>query len=90
MPCGGIWPATSEIKKYFNEHPEHDCFLCGKNVEEKDLMWCEEWDAYLHRACVVPFLETEEGQIVLKHGHQVILYFEYVAYLKDEDAKPEQ
>lgn len=76
MPCGGIWPATEEIKKYFNEHPEHDCLWCGKNVEEKDLMWCEEWDCYLHRDCVMDFLKGEEGQVVIKHGHQVILYFE--------------
>jgi hypothetical protein len=30
----------------------------------------------LHADCIVPFLETEEGKIVIKHGHRVTIWYE--------------
>jgi len=87
MPCGGIYPVVSgsDFDNMHGSSANDDCFLCGKEIEKKDLMFCDEWDCYLHRDCVVEFLKTEEGQIVLRHGHQVVLYWE-----KEEDAKSEQ
>ena len=34
--------------------------------------WLEEWDSCLHRDCILPFLKTDEGQIVIEHGHTII------------------
>jgi hypothetical protein len=65
MPCGGI-------DKYKDVHPG-DCFLCGKPDATH---YCHEWDCMLHADCIVPFLETEEGKIVIKHGHRVTIWYE--------------
>jgi len=61
MPCGGIYPIRGI-------HLRYTCLFCGKPNTDH---WCEEWDAPLHADCIVPFLETEEGQVVLYHGHHV-------------------
>lgn len=37
--------------------------------------FCHEWDTYIHARCVPVFLQTDEGQIVIDHGHEVILDF---------------
>jgi hypothetical protein len=69
MPCGGIYPingswlANTGTQKY-------PCFHCNK--PDCDL-WCEEWDAPIHSACVSEFLTGPEGQIVLAHGHKVTI-----------------
>lgn len=78
MPCGGIYPIgkESDFGKMHGTSDYDNCFYCGGNIKEEDLMFCDEWDCYLHRVCVVPFLETEAGKIVIEHGHQVILYLE--------------
>ena len=61
MPCGGI----------FHGHAVNDpCWVCRKR--DCDL-WCIEWDAVIHSECVPAFLASEEGQIVLSHGHEVII-----------------
>jgi hypothetical protein len=71
MPCGGIYPIRgSWIEELGNTKGE--CYFCGKNTHINDL-FCEEWDCYLHKECVKPFLETKEGKIVLKHGHDISL-----------------
>lgn len=86
MPCGGIWPLKPDhdYAKMHGNSAFDECFYCNKDIQPEDLMWCEEWDCYLHRDCVVPFLKTDEGLIVLKHGHIVVLYLEHT-----EDAKSE-
>jgi hypothetical protein len=65
MPCGGI-------DKYNDVHPG-DCFYCSKPDATH---YCHEWDCMLHADCIIPFLETEEGKIVIKHGHTVTIWFQ--------------
>jgi hypothetical protein len=62
MPCGGIYPMKAD--------PELQCFHCnGANADHS----VEEWDSFLHGRCIVPFLMTDEGAIVLEHGHEVVM-----------------
>jgi len=80
MPCGGIVPVQgSWIEDSINAalgaptDPESsDCFLCGKPITA-DMHFCEEWDALLHMECVEPFLKTDEGKVVIAHGHPVVV-----------------
>ena len=60
MPCGGIYP--SKVPERYT------CWHC--NCAGTD-HWCDEWDAPLHGKCVVPFLATVEGQIVVDHKHAI-------------------
>jgi len=62
MPCGGIFPCVVEegATCWVCDLPNPDCFL-------------EEWDGFIHSACVEEFLYTEEGDIVLQHGHGVVI-----------------
>jgi hypothetical protein len=79
MPCGGIYPLLPDhdfAKMHDNAVVEHHCFDCGQPIKPEDLMFCDEWDCYLHRACVMSFLDTPEGEVVILHGHEVILYLE--------------
>ncbi len=62
MPCGGIFPIKAE--DWFQ------CFHCNQVGGDH---FVEEWDAVLHGQCVLPFLQTEEGRLVLDHGHQIEL-----------------
>lgn len=73
MPCGGIYPLTQHFAGPMLDktNPYHACFYCGKS-EPTVTHFCDEWDCYLHRKCITPFLKTEEGKIVLEHGHEVI------------------
>jgi hypothetical protein len=61
MPCGGIYPVGPA---------DVPCFLCNESGADHALI---EWDAALHGKCVQPFLNTDEGQIVLNHKHWVIV-----------------
>jgi len=75
MPCGGIYPIEGTwVEPYANNATVDDrtnaCFHCEKPGCE---LWCEEWDAPIHKACVPEFLKTPEGQVILNHGHEVIL-----------------
>lgn len=62
MPCGGIFPVDPK------EAGRHSCFHCHKLGCDHFLI---EWDSFLHKGCVRPFLETEEGIIVVRHGHLI-------------------
>lgn len=65
MPCGGI-------DKY-SDIPPGPCFSCGK---DGGTHYCHEWDCMLHAECVIPFLlTTDEGKIVIRHGHVVTIDF---------------
>lgn len=66
MPCGGIYAVAS-----VSGHP---CFYCHSSKVRCD-HWCTEWDAPLHACCVIPFLETTEGRLVLDHGHEVVVEY---------------
>jgi len=63
MPCGGIYPAKVEAG-------DGECMHCGKE-DPIPTLYCEEWDCFLHVDCVPDFLETDEGLIVLDHGHEI-------------------
>lgn len=65
MPCGGIGKYT--------DVPPGKCFQCG---EDGATHYCHEWDCMLHADCVVPFLSSEEGELVIAHGHTVTIWFE--------------
>lgn len=58
MPCGGIYPSQLSDR--------YTCWYCHLKGPDH---WVEEWDAPLHKACIAPFLRTEEGAIVLAHKH---------------------
>jgi hypothetical protein len=62
MPCGGIFPDDSLSTS------THPCWQCNKPGCD---LFCIEWDAPIHSACVKEFLEGPEGEIVLNHGHEV-------------------
>ena len=64
MPCGGIYPMEGRRGV--------ECFYCEGRTPIPD-HYCEEWDAFLHGKCVEPFLTTEEGKIVIEHGHEVVV-----------------
>jgi hypothetical protein len=68
MPCGGIYPVKGSHIEGIVPPGDASCWMCGHEGCDH---YCEEWDTYLHYACVVPFLTTEEGKVVLKHGHPV-------------------
>ena len=73
MPCGGIYPIkgswVEKVQKNTSEAGKA-CWVCQKG--DCDL-FCDEWDTYIHSACVPAFLKTEEGAIVLTHHHSVIV-----------------
>lgn len=49
------------------------CYHCG---EKGALHFCYEWDCFIHAVCALHWLaDTQEGRIVLKHGHMVRLDF---------------
>ena len=64
----------------------YGCYMCGKpcfpskkaaaGTPEHLLpdFFIDEWDAYIHSECVPSFLQTEEGRIVLEHGHEVAIW----------------
>lgn len=68
MPCGGIFPIKdSFVEPYLKDYL---CGTCNKNLATH---YCEEWDNALCKDCIEPFLKSEEGLIMLQHGHEVIL-----------------
>lgn len=60
MPCGGIRPVT--------DGASYVCFYCNEKGCDH---FVEEWDAFLHGRCVLPFLKTEEGECVIAHKHHI-------------------
>ena len=49
------------------------CYHCRRpgSTDEPLDHWCEEWDAPIHGGCVMEFLGTAEGEVVLSHYHEV-------------------
>jgi hypothetical protein len=75
MPCGGIYPIAMHFSR---EHLQldndaHRCPVCRKHVDPDTDLFCDEWDRYLHRACLGVFLTSDEGRMVLNHGHAIIV-----------------
>jgi hypothetical protein len=73
MPCGGIYSINAHWSAAYLKHTNSDCFQCTKQVKAKRDLFVEEWDAYLHRKCLGAFLKSPEGEIVIKHGHEIII-----------------
>ena len=71
MPCGGIYPVENHFSKdYFK--PGERCYCCNKPIQKLEVAsFCEEWDAFLHRCCIVSFMKTAEGKVISNHGHVV-------------------
>ncbi len=69
MPCGGIYRIRSEGF----DRIAH-CFHCNKEIAPGGpLYFVEEWDAHVHGKCIHAFLLTDEGRIVLQHGHVIAI-----------------
>jgi hypothetical protein len=76
MPCGGIWShcvaASGSIEDELDPS-QGGCYICGRGG---CCHFCDEWDCHLHARCAMKFLsDTEEGEIVIHHGHEVHLDF---------------
>jgi hypothetical protein len=73
MPCGGIRPFNlSVVSDALEGQPTPPCHFCNKPGATH---WVEEWDTAIHARCVPAFLQTEEGEIIIEHGHDVYLDF---------------
>lgn len=70
MPCGGIYPLMQHFAGDMVSSVD-TCFYCGKSKPQVT-HFCEEWDCFLHKACITPFLKTVEGKIIISHGHEVV------------------
>lgn len=66
MPCGGI-------SDHWGEDVAGACFVCnGEKFKSPCTLFCEEWDCYLHYDCLPDFLVSDEGRLVIKHGHSIV------------------
>lgn len=76
MPCGGVYPVRAPgVADDKPTDGQYDCFFCNKTDPTPD-HFVDEWDAFLHADCVIPFLtSTEEGKIVIKHRHEIYIVF---------------
>jgi hypothetical protein len=54
---------------------EVTCFHCNRADPVPD-HFVEEWDAFLHGTCALPFLLTVEGSVVIAHRHNVVIRLE--------------
>ena len=77
MPCGGIYPAEPMLESPgVPDLPYNVCFHCGKTKSPTGVVpdhYVEEWDALLHRECIEEFLSGPEGEVILNHGHDVLV-----------------
>lgn len=64
MPCGGVRRVPLVLNC--------ECWVCQIGGCAH---FVDEWDAYIHARCVIPFLASPEGQIVISHGHDVLIDF---------------
>ena len=64
MPCGGISPTV------FGMAPDGPCGICDKEIVKNGL-FVEEWDMCIHRECLGAFLISEEGTLMMGHGHRI-------------------
>lgn len=70
MPCGGI--SGGQIYGMFQIKGE--CFQCYMDIlEPDDGLFVEEWDCVIHRNCLGNFLLTDEGKVVMNHGHSIMV-----------------
>lgn len=82
MPCGGITPCTPQ--------PRDRCWVCNEGGTDH---FIEEWDAGLHYRCLGKFLSSDEGQVILDHGHVIFAVStekELTPSMIREDRNPEK
>lgn len=90
MPCGGIVDVLAERPEA--EREWHDnCCHCNQYLD-KDGAWpnlyVEEWDGFMvHKSCLVAWLQTEEGEILIHHNHAI--YFECTEWIKEGQPWPD-
>jgi hypothetical protein len=71
MPCGGIFPVT--VREEYIGDLDARCWQCSHMMAaDIPASFCEEWDTFLHDRCIDAFLLTEEGRIVIDHGHEIV------------------
>jgi len=70
--CGGIYPIKGTIKTR-PPAAKRICCVCGKDNASH---FCQETEVYLHAVCAIAFLQTEDGKIVIKHGHHIHIHFQ--------------
>ena len=64
-PCGGIYLYPSEWDFDLTD-PDFACMQCGNPIpDEQDRLLVYEWDGYIHRRCLGPYLCGEEGKVVV-------------------------
>lgn len=72
MPCGGIHPISNNAGTRAADSSS-PCWQCGEKGGD---CYLEEWDATIHSKCVEDFLHSDEGAVVLLHGHEVSVWDE--------------
>lgn len=78
MPCGGIWP-VDERSGFYTPSKESRCWQCGESGDPGPWSFIEEWDAHVHDKCIADFLKSREGELLLSHGHEIILRAKTIA-----------
>jgi hypothetical protein len=79
MPCGGIIP-LDQVNK------EERCLICDKSDTDH---FCEEWDSMLHVKCATTMFRTDEGKILISHGHEIVLDFSLSETKMSDEEKEE-
>jgi hypothetical protein len=66
MPCGGI----IKVEGTWPDEPIVFCRHCQKViVKMEDARFVIEWDDFIHEHCTEDYLKTDEGKIIIQHGH---------------------
>lgn len=77
MPCGGIYAVVEHFSRALLEqdraNPHYTCLQCDRAIEVTEDLFVEEFDAFLHRGCLGEFLCEPAGQLVLAHGHAIVV-----------------
>ena len=60
-PSPSLMPATQRV-----------CCVCGEDDAQH---FCDENKEYIHARCALKYLQTEQGKIIIEHGHTVRLDF---------------
>jgi len=71
--CGGIeWIKGKAEGIRDLPAAERVCCVCHEGDSQH---YCYETEAFIHARCAIPFLQTENGKQIIRHGHQVRLDF---------------
>lgn len=77
MPCGGISRRVlgKSVAEFFSTTSAPvRCMNCNERIESAgDSLFVEEWDGFIHYLCLGDYLNSEEGGIVLLHGHEIMV-----------------